>query len=149
MDKEWLIKLLLNSFSYWNYEWFRKDLLAFMMNMKIMVKYEDIIKQIVTEQHNGTRALETALAVKQCTSPKNKLKYCTICKKMNHTIKSAGRKVEAIMQMHQTGSRTVVEISERRRRIKRRLMCQRMTVDLRLLPLPSILRNLEVWTVKN
>jgi len=85
-NEEWLIVLLLNSLSVGNYNWLRKDLLRFMMNAKIMVTSKDIIEQIITEHCKGTRAVETALAAKQHTTPKSKSKYCMNCKRMNHLI---------------------------------------------------------------
>ena len=86
MNEEWLIVLLLNSLSVGNYYWLRKDLLRFMMNAKIMVTSKDIIEQIITEHCKGTRAVETALAAKQHTTPKSKSKYCTNCKRTNQSI---------------------------------------------------------------
>jgi len=37
------------------------------------------------EHHKGARAIESALAAKQCAFPKTQSKYCTNCKRMNHT----------------------------------------------------------------
>ena len=63
--EEWLIVLLLNSLSDRNYDWLRKDLLGFMMNMKITVMSKDIIEWIVTEHCKGMRATESAMISKQ------------------------------------------------------------------------------------
>jgi len=84
-NEEWLIVLLLNSLSNGSYDWLRKDLLGFMMNPKITTMSEDIIKRIIAEPHEGTKAIESTLAAKQQTCPKAKSKYCTNCKRTNHT----------------------------------------------------------------
>jgi len=115
MNEEWLIVLMLNSLSDGNYDWLRKDLLGFITNTNIAITSEDIIEQIVTEHHKGTRAVESALAAKQWTHSKSKSKYCTREQITLSVI--AGRKVVAAMQTHQTGSKGAMEISPRRRRI--------------------------------
>jgi len=65
MIEEWLVILLLNSLSDGNYDWLRKDLLGFMTNTKIAIMSKDIIEQIVTEHHEGTKAIESTLTSKQ------------------------------------------------------------------------------------
>jgi len=56
-----------------------------MTNAKITTMSEDIVKWIVAEHCEGTRAVESALAAKQQTCLKAKSKYCTNCKRTNHT----------------------------------------------------------------
>jgi len=84
-NEEWLIVLLLNSLSDRSYDWLRKDLLGFMTNAKITTMSKDIIKWIITEHHEGTKAIDSALATKQQMRPKAKTKYCINFKRTNHT----------------------------------------------------------------
>ena len=46
---------------------------------------EDIIKWIMAEHHEGTKAVESTLAAKQQMCSKGKSKYCTNFKRTNHT----------------------------------------------------------------
>ena len=77
--------LLLNSLINGSYDWLRKELLGFMTNANIMTTSEDIIEWFVTEHLEGMKAIESTLAAKQQMCPKAKSKYCTNCKRTNHT----------------------------------------------------------------
>jgi len=56
-----------------------------MTNANIMTTSEDIIEWFVTEHLEGMKAIESTLAAKQQMCPKAKSKYCTNCKRTNHT----------------------------------------------------------------
>ena len=117
-NEEWLIILFLYLFSNTNYDWLRKDLLGFMTNVKIRVTSEDIIKWIITENHKGMRAMETALVAKQHRPPKSKSKYCTNCKRMNHTInkcwdKGSGNHSNALSWIKKTSGEKLKEKKEK------------------------------------
>jgi hypothetical protein len=88
-QEEWLIILLLNSLSDGDYDWLRKDLLGFMMNLKITIISDDIIECIETEYLETIKAQEgnAAMAARaKLTSKCTHKPKCTLCKGRCHTV---------------------------------------------------------------